>query len=742
MSTWQRRARLAVAVVGVVSAVVVYRAIGQRRPQAAPPPVERLDPAASVESTAAVLQRVHGDEEDFEITQDRSLTYPDGSTKLFGVTISVRNKSGRDFTVRAREARAGEGQRTLELEGGVRVVASDGLDLQTEKATYSRDEDVVRAPGPVSFQNGRMSGGGVGMLYDKRNDVLQVPEQAQVTMRPDDAGEGEASFSAGAAVLDRTQNYLQLTGAAHVVRGSQVLDGDQATARLSEDEQVITQIELREHSRVSGGAALESMTARDMNLAYSEDGATLRHVSLSGEAAVAMKPERTERGRRLAGETLELELGADGRLVGAQGTGGVRLDLPAATGRPGRSVRGRTFTSSGAEGVGLTEARFNDSVEYGEDPSRTTAARSVRARALALSLSGDAIRSAVFSGAVTFEEAGGMRAGAAELTYAPEAGTLRLRGSDAGGGPRVDDAQIGITAQSIDAGIDDHRMSASGAVKTTLRSGDGRGRDPQRLPGLFEQGRPVNVNASRLEYAGDTGSAVYTGDATLWQGETAVRADGLRLDRANGDLVATGSARATVLLDGSLSVGQGQEIRYTDAARVLALEVPAPAAGRPGDRGGAEATARTGGRAATAGGGRAGGRGAGEPAPPATGRGATPVEVARLTGPQGDLRALRIEVVLARDEGRVERLEGYRRVDLVLKPRHATADRLTYLASEESYRLEGTPTAPVRVDDGCRATTGKTLTFFRSTDRILVDGNEEVRTQTRSGASCDQPSAR
>jgi hypothetical protein len=35
------------------------------------------------------------------------------------------------------------------------------------------------------------------------------------------------------------------------------------------------------------------------------------------------------------------------------------------------------------------------------------------------------------------------------------------------------------------------------------------------------------------------------------------------------------------------------------------------------------------------------------------------------------------------------------------------------------------------------------LTFFKSTDRIIVDGNEEIRTQTRNGVSpgCTAPPA-
>jgi hypothetical protein len=45
----------------------------------------------------------------------------------------------------------------------------------------------------------------------------------------------------------------------------------------------------------------------------------------------------------------------------------------------------------------------------------------------------------------------------------------------------------------------------------------------------------------------------------------------------------------------------------------------------------------------------------------------------------------------------------------------------------------------VRIVEECRETQGRTLTFFKSTDRIVVDGNEESRTQTKGGAKCGEP---
>jgi len=79
---------------------------------------------------------------------------------------------------------------------------------------------------------------------------------------------------------------------------------------------------------------------------------------------------------------------------------------------------------------------------------------------------------------------------------------------------------------------------------------------------------------------------------------------------------------------------------------------------------------------------------------------------------------------------------------MTLQARKANGGRLTYHAADERYLLTGSAAAPVTVLDGCRAVTGKTLTFFRSTDRIVVDGDRELRTRTTSGGPCEPAQAR
>jgi lipopolysaccharide export system protein LptA len=730
----------------------------------------RLDPRAILESAGAAFQQFRETKQEFVIEAEQQLTYEDDTTKFIGITIKVRNRGGRDFTVSGREGQVGENEEELEIVGDVKLMANDGFTVNADRATFSKSDSTVRVPGAVTFFKGGMSGSGKRMTYNQAGDVLSLAEDARVTSA-DESGRIQTEFSSTSATLARRDKYLALDGNVHALRGEQILDAQRGIARLSADEERITFIELRGDARVAGGGEFDSMTARDIDLDYTEDGATLERVALRGSGAVAMKGEREGvAGRQFLGESLDLEFASDSSLVGAVGRDGVRVDLPAAADAPARNIKARAFNASGEPGKGLTFAEFDDAVEYGEEGRVDHPSRMARSTSLRAALMDDAITSAVFSGRANFQE-GDLQASGAQADYDPVNGTLKLSGRDSGGGPRVSNPDIQVEAESITVTLGDLRMAASGAVKTVLRQqrttppqtaapATARPRPDGRLPSLFEQGNPVNVNANGLDYEDAAGKAVYSGGAALWQGETAIRGDRLTLDRTRGDLIAAGAARSNIVLDTGVSVGRATEIRYDDAERRITYigEMPLPgrgatptaaAAGSAPIGRGVPAAAPPASAAST---GRGASPAASAPASPqaAAGRGAAPVAPAgppppvpaQVSGPQGDLRARRIEVVLAAAESHLERLEAYTEVNARLDSRVATGDRLTYHAANERYVMTGIATVPVRIVEECRETRGRTVTFFKSADRIIVDGNEEVRTQSSRSGPCPQPAAR
>ena len=71
-------------------------------------------------------------------------------------------------------------------------------------------------------------------------------------------------------------------------------------------------------------------------------------------------------------------------------------------------------------------------------------------------------------------------------------------------------------------------------------------------------------------------------------------------------------------------------------------------------------------------------------------------------------------------------------------------DRLTYADADGQYVMSGSGTTGIRIVDGCRETVGRTLILYKTSDRVIVDGNEEARTRTKSGsgAACSPAPAR
>jgi lipopolysaccharide transport protein LptA len=698
MTSWQKRLRIGLAIFGIVFAGLVYRSIGERPAVTPPAPLDRLDPKALLETTQTLLEQVSGNEREFEIKSGRTLSYEDGSAKHFDVEITRRTE-GRVFVITAKEAQAGPNQIDLELSGGVKVSVSDGFELTTERGTFNKTANIARVPGEVAFKKGLMSGSGLGATYDQMSDILSISERAKVVVTDND-GRVSLDGSAGSATLDRTQNVLYMKSSVHVLRGSQVIDADDVMAKLSANEDVVTFLELRGNASVQGGdGALDAMKADALDLDYTDDGELLERVVLNGKASVTTAADEHASSRQMSGEGLEVEMNPDGSLARVTGRDGVQLDIPKAEGAPPRNIRARTLDATGEAGRGITAVRFRNDVVFEEGGTAGAPGREVRAASLQASFDGDTLRNAFFDGGVTFKERG-FEAAATAAQYQPVKDTLNLT-SEGRQRSVVTDDQIHVDAREIDVTLEGHAMAARGSVRTTLsgRSSKSKDRDSEgRLPGLLDEGQPASINADQLNYSGGNGRAEYSGDATLVQGDTAIRGDQIVLDQQKGDMVASGSARSSLSLDKGRTDGRANEIRYDEAKRTVAYSSAAVA--------------------------------------PKNGQ-ASSAPLAQVSGPDGDLRGERIEVVLASGDNAVERLEAYNRVTMVLGARTASGERLTYHAQDERYVMSGTGAIPISIRESCRETTGRTLTFFKSTDRMVVDGNETRRTETKP---CTPPS--
>jgi LPS export ABC transporter protein LptC len=727
MTLWQKRARLVMAGVGIAVIIVVALTVRERQPSPRNESVTRVDPKAVAESAGGRTVQASGTRVPGVLDYERSLTYADGTSRLIGPKLTT-TRNGQPFIVTGKEAALGKDQAHVTITGDVKLTSGDGLSVAAGEAAYDRTDGMVRAPGPVSFAKGTLSGTAVGMTYDEKQDILSLLERAVVKVAPGKDTGGGADITAGSAVYARRDRHIRFEGSVRLIREGRTVEADTATGFLSGDESRLERMELRGRSRITTAdaaeGALQEMAARDMDLAYAADGETLERAVLKGSGTIVMAGAA---GRRIAGELVDITFGADGDVTALTARERVQLTMPAQRDTPERIIRAAAMQGKGPPGQGLTSAVFSGGVEFRETPSGGML-RVARAHTLALAMApgSGAIEEARFAGSTRFEE-GNLRASAADGRYRIGDGLLELSGSEGTRDPRVQDERITVDAKSINLTFAGPALVATAEVRSVMqpaaekprtaltrdtapavasRPAQRAARDPRgpvrgaapvsqerTVPGMLKDDEPVYVTGAALDYDGARAFATYTGGARLWQGDTTIQGDTIVLDERSGDLKASGAVRSTFVLEQLdektqqktkvPSIASAKDLHYEDALRR-----------------------------------------------------ATYTTDAHVNGPQGDCRADRIEMYFVEGGGALERAEAYRDVKLLTDARTSTGDRMTYFAADERYIMVG---APVRIVEECRETTAKTLTFWRSTDRILADGNEEIRTLTKKGGTCAEP---
>jgi lipopolysaccharide export system protein LptA len=103
---------------------------------------------------------------------------------------------------------------------------------------------------------------------------------------------------------------------------------------------------------------------------------------------------------------------------------------------------------------------------------------------------------------------------------------------------------------------------------------------------------------------------------------------------------------------------------------------------------------------------------------------------AQLEGAQGNVRADRIELALAEQGNDLQQMTAEGSVRIVLDDRTAAGQKLVYLPADERYVLTGTPVSLVQ---DCQETSGRTLTFYRGSAKVQVDGQDRTRVTTKGG---------
>jgi lipopolysaccharide export system protein LptA len=594
---WRRTVRIAVAVIGIGTAVAVV--VLRRKPAVttAPPAVPAaVDKSASREGGAGrndIFDSKTGKKRG-EIEFAASRHYDDGRNVFDKIHIKRLDESAYDLWADTLETK-GKGTEVgvpaeSILTGHVRLETKDGLRLETERATYFDALGVVDMPGEIKFTKRRLSGRGVGGRYVREGETVDFFDQATAEVAPDAGGKGGARASSKRMTMLRGKKSLLLDEKATIVSETDTLAGDVATLYFTDDEQSIRYLELRGNASVTpvagGGAGSHDMRADSITLTFHPDGRTLQHATLTTQASLGLDQGAAR--KTITASWIDLYTGPDGRTV-------TRLDardrvvvtLPAGKDSPARTIRSPTLSATGTEKDGLTSARFETGVTFEEMTPGRAGAKDIRkatSETLTLALAGglDAIEKADFRQNVEFTDRD-LRARADAAEYREKEGALLLRQAEKGAKriPNVTDVKVQVDALAIDLNTRTHDLSARGDVRTVTKPDPDR--DSKRPSALFNDKEPVKGLSDTFTYVNASGKATYRGTATaqarVFQGKSDVIADEIQLDDSTQNLDAKGRVATTfemtVQADGQKTPAKPTEyhatalaFRYDDTKRV------------------------------------------------------------------------------------------------------------------------------------------------------------------------------
>jgi LPS export ABC transporter protein LptC len=749
---YARWSAIAASLVFVVVAGIYARRAWQhsRSLRAAPPAVPATVQQRSLKFS---LSKADGERTLFTIEAAHATAFTQNNRNVLedvAITIFGRRGDRRD-RIHTRECEYFPDTGRVSCRGDVHVELENAHDAaqrpgrqvvraETSNVTFDRGTGQSRSEQPVTFTFPYGQGRAVGFTYDSSQSVMRLLHDVALTLRRTTAAASAVPVEVSAASLEYSSEngIVRLAGPVHLQQGSRAMTSASLTLVLSS--------ELRARRMVATGRP--EVISRDAHgtAVLSADTATLDFTP-SGSPA-RLRAEGSTRGRRktpsLAGEqrfdsdSVDAEFDpASGLLHRLNATGNVHVETP--SWKPGGGSERLTtdalllrFTGRRPGGAELEHAETlaPATIELAS-PAETTLLRGDRLSAdyaphwrlrqvsgrqgieIERRLAGRPVQvtrssegqvdfsanqwaEVRQSGNVRFEERSSSprraRADRAQMIRATDALTLT-------GNAELSDADTDTAAPAIVLDQRTGEARGEGGVRTTYRRAD-----PEGVANFAPQ--PAHITAQRFVAARDSGRAIYSGRARLWQGDAVIQADTLELRRAERLLLGTGNVNA--MLPQAAPPAPAPPV---SAPLPSAAEAPAPAAAGNERVIWAVHAARLAYRSADA--------------------VAVLEQGVRADSRLGRMASARMELIMNSTGGVQQLTHAVARggVTVWQQSRRGTSERADYTAGDGRFVLSGGNPTLFDADQG--TTTGRELTFFLADDRILVDSGGGMRTLSR-----------
>ncbi|HJZ81086.1 MAG TPA: LPS export ABC transporter periplasmic protein LptC, partial [Pyrinomonadaceae bacterium] len=625
----------------------------------------------------------------------------------------------------------------LQCLGNVQIETHDALKVKTQSLLFNENTKIAETAEPVIFERENVSGQSTGALVDNDKKRLELRSAVAVTVQPEAFKDQQAKdakplkgarakpvvIHSAQAVFEQSTMRLTFSGGATAEQEQDVMSGDTLTAILN-DKKKLEKIEMRGNSYLRSmdpGHAAEAHAIdmdfyldSDQRLTRAYGQRDIRAQTLNADSDVQLSGANTldVNFQAQGDQSLLKEMRADGRSTATMSAPKSRANDPRAASK--RLTADAITMNWHVNGKDLEKAEAVGNAELYVEPVQKTA-KNDRKTLTAPRLDCDFFESgniarhctatggakAIFEPFQPSEKHGTRtltsqkmaavfvretqdvdrvdatdeakfneldRNGTANsISYTAADQTVRLRGGD----PTVWDSRARTKAVEIDSNSESHVSVCRGKVQTTYYSQEQtNGATP------FKKVKsPVYLAGDRAEMNHDSGRAVYSGGARMWQDDNYVRGDSITLYREEKRMESWGHVQSA-LYQAQQKNGNSTEVvpvfataefmRYSDPERLLHYE--------------------------------------------------TNVDIKQGTDRMTSAIA---DVYLQKEVNEVERTIAQKNVTIIQPGRRGTGDWCQYTTADEVAVLTGNP---AHVEDAEQGTTdGNRLTMYRRENRVVAD---------------------
>src|SRR6185369_8547689 len=519
----------------------------------------------------------------------------------------------------------------------------DGLKVRTDSVQFNQETKIAETAAPVSFERENVSGQSTGALVDNDKKRLELRSAVAVTVAPEafkDPKAKDAKPLTGArakpvnihssqAVFEQATMRLTFSGGATAEQEQDIMSGDTLTAILN-DKKKLQKIEMRNNSylrTMQPGHAAEAHSV-DMDFYFDADqrltrayGARdIRAQTLNADSDVQLNGANTldMSFQAVGDQSLLKEMRTEGRSVATMSAPKSKANDPRAASKRltadsikmGWRANGKDLERTEAVGNAelyvepvqktaknnrktLTAARFDCSFfEVGNitrectatggakavfdpfQPNEKHGAQTITSQKLAAFFVRETqdVERVDATGEARFNELD--RNGTANnISYTAADQMVRMRGGD----PTVWDSRARTKAVEIDSNNETHVSVCRGKVQTTYYSQEQtNGATPFR-----KVKSPVYIAGDKADIDHDSGRAVYSGSARLWQDDNYVRGDSITLYREEKRMESWGHVQSAMYQTRQKTANATEVVpvfataefmRYSDADRLLHYE--------------------------------------------------------------------------------------------------------------------------------------------------------------------------